>query len=328
MNPTRKIFLGADIGGTNTRVLLSDETGAALGFGKAGPGNHESVGFDGLTAALKSALELACAQGGIGPADIDGAGFGIGGLDWDSQEPATRKAIEAAGLRCPMRLVNDAILGLLAGTEEGWGVGVVSGTGCNCWGWNRDRTRIGHVTGGGTQMGEGAGAGELADRAVQAVAHAWTRRGPATALGAALAEFTGARDVADLLEGIMEDRYEVKASAAPLICRIAADGDPVARELIEWAGMELGEMACAVIRQLEFQDLAFDIVLGGSLFDGSPNLTDALRQKVLGLAPRARIARLAVPPVVGAVMLAMEQSGIRPSSRIRGRISQEACART
>lgn len=308
-------------------MLLSDDAGAGLGFGKAGPGNHEFVGYDGLTAALKSALDLVCAQTGIDPADIDAAGFGIGGLDWDSQEPETRKAIEAAGLRCPMRLVNDAILGVLAGTEAGWGVGVVSGTGCNCWGWNSDRTRIGHVTGGGTQMGEGAGGTELADRAVRAVAHGWTRRGPSTALGPALAEFAGARDVADLLEGIMEDRYEVKASAAPLICRIAAGGDPVAQELIEWAGTELGEMACAVIRQLEFQDLTFDVVLGGSMFAGSPSLMDALRRKVLGLASQARIARLTVPPVIGAVMLAMEESGLRPSSRIRERISREACAR-
>jgi N-acetylglucosamine kinase-like BadF-type ATPase len=327
MTSSRKVFLGVDIGATNTRALLADEEGAILGFGKAGPGNHESVGYEGLTAALHTALDRAFAQSGGSAANINAAGFGIGGLDWDSQEPATRKAIGETGLRCPMRLVNDAILGLLAGTAEGWGVAVVSGTGCNCWGWNRDRTRIGHVTGGGTRMGEGAGATELADRAIRAVAHGWTQRGPYTALGAALAAFAGTRDVPDLLEGLMEDRYELGPSAAPLICQTAAGGDPVAMGLIEWAGTELGEMANAVIRQLEFQDLTFDVILGGSMFDGSPTIQDALRRKVHALAPRARIVRLAVPPVVGAVLLAMEQAGIHPSGRIRERVSQEACAR-
>jgi activator of 2-hydroxyglutaryl-CoA dehydratase len=48
-NPQRKILLGVDIGGTKTRALLVDENGSVLGFGKAGPGNHESVGWDGLT---------------------------------------------------------------------------------------------------------------------------------------------------------------------------------------------------------------------------------------------------------------------------------------
>jgi N-acetylglucosamine kinase-like BadF-type ATPase len=321
------IFLGADIGGTHTRVMLCDSEGALLGFGKAGPGNHESVGYEGLTAALQTALDQACLEASVTSEKIDAAGFGIGGLDWDSQEPATRNAIEATGLRCAMRLVNDAVLGLLAGSAQGWGVAVVSGTGCNCWGWNRDRTRIGHVTGGGTEMGEGAGATELAARAIQAVAHGWTQRGPATALGPALAAFAGARDVPDFLEGLMEDRYELLSSAAPLICRIAAGGDPVAQRLIEWAGTELGELTGAVIRQLEFQKLSFDVILAGSMLDGSPVISDGLQRKVLALAPGARIARLTVPPVVGAVLLAMEQTGDRPGDEIRERISQEACAR-
>jgi N-acetylglucosamine kinase-like BadF-type ATPase len=326
MSPDQRVFLGADIGGTNTRVLLSNAEGGILGFGKAGPGNHESVEYSGLTLALQSALDQASAQAGAGAADIDAAGFGIGGLDWESQEPETIRAIRNIGLRCPVHAVNDAILGLVAGTPEGWGVAVVSGTGCNCWGWNRDRSRVGHVTGGGTRMGEGAGATELADRAIQAVAHGWTQRGPSTALSPALAAFTGARDVPDLLEGLMEDRYELKASAAPLIFQTALAGDPVAVGLIDWAGTELGEMANAVIRQLGFERLEFDVVLSGSMFGGSPAMTEAMRRKVSELAPRARLVRLGVPPVVGAVLLAMEQTDSRPSGPIRDRLAQEACA--
>jgi N-acetylglucosamine kinase-like BadF-type ATPase len=327
MTTERKIFLGADIGGTNTRVLLSNDEGGILGFGKGGPGNHESVGYPGLTTALQTALDDACAEAGLRAQDIRAAGFGIGGLDWDSQEPETKRAIRKTGLDCPMRLVNDAILGLLAGTPEGWGVAVVSGTGCNCWGWNRDRTRIGHVTGGGTRMGEGAGATELVARAIQAVAHAWTQRGPSTALGGALATFAGAKDVSDLLAGLMEESLSVDAAAAPLIFQAAAGGDPVANEIVEWGGTELGEMANAVIRQLEFRELEFHVILMGSMFRGSPDLIEAMRRKVHALAPGAHLVRLTVPPVVGAVLLAMEPSGGRPSDAIRSRIAQESCAR-
>jgi N-acetylglucosamine kinase-like BadF-type ATPase len=327
MTPERKIFLGADIGATNTRVLLSDDGGGILGFGKAGPGNHESVGYPGLTAALRSASDQACAQAGVRIADVDAAGLGIGGLDWLSQETDTIQAIKNTGLVCTFRAVNDAILGLLAGTPEGWGVAVVSGTGCNCWGWNRSRSRIGHVTGGGTMMGEGAGATELTERAIKAVAHAWTLRGPSTALGPALADFAGARDVPDLLAGLMEKRLAVDPSAAPLIFQTALGGDPVAAGLIDWAGTELGEMANAVIRQLEFEKMEFDVVLSGSLFAGSPAMTGAMRRKVSELAPRARLVRLTAPPVVGAVLLAMEQTGGRPAGPVRDRLAREACAR-
>ena len=92
------------------------------------------------------------------------------------------------GLCAPTEAVNDTLIGLVAGATDGWGIAVVSGTGCNCWGWDRDR-RQGQVTGGGWQMGEYAGSSELAARAVQLVAYEWTRRGPATQLTPALMRY-------------------------------------------------------------------------------------------------------------------------------------------
>ena len=47
------ILLGADIGGTKTRVLIADGTGRTLGRGEAGPGNHEVVGYEGMAQAIK-----------------------------------------------------------------------------------------------------------------------------------------------------------------------------------------------------------------------------------------------------------------------------------
>jgi N-acetylglucosamine kinase-like BadF-type ATPase len=248
-------------------------------------------------------------------------------LDWDSQEADTRRAIEKAGIGCPLRLVNDTILGLVAGAPEGWGIAVVSGTGCNCWGWDREHTRIGRVTGGGIEMGEGAGATELMAEAVKAVARSWTKRGPATALADAFVACAGARDLADLLDGMMDNRYELKACTAPLVFQTAAKGDPVAAGLVDWAGTELGEMVNAVVRQLDFQGMEFDVVMIGSMFDGGPALIDAMKRKVQTAAPRARLARLKSPPVVGAALLAMEQAGIRPSDAVRERLTRETIAR-
>jgi N-acetylglucosamine kinase-like BadF-type ATPase len=304
MPPDRNLFLGVDIGGTRTRALLVDKAGGVRGFGRGGPGNHETVGWDGLTASLQTALDQACRGAGLRIEEVHAAGFGIGGLDWDSQEDDTRQAIAKTGLRCPMRLVNDTVLGLLAGAPEGWGIAVVSGTGCNCWGWNRDRTRIGRVTGGGALMGEGAGAAELMAEAVKAVARAWTRRGPATGLADAFV-----------------------SCSAPRIFETAAGGDPVAKGLIDWAGTELGEMVNAVVRQLEFQALAFDVVMIGSMFDAGPALTDPMRRKVRTEAPRARFLRLTCPPVVGAAVLALEQGGAAVGDPVKSRLARETAAR-
>ena len=317
-----KYFLGIDVGGTKTRALIADETGRAVGFGVSGPGNHEGVGYDGLSRAMCVAFKQAAASAGIKPAQIAWAGFGIGGYDWPSEREPHLKAIGGLGLRAPVEIVNDAVLGLLAGTGDGWGVAVVSGTGCNCWGWDRTRQHIGHVTGHGFEMGEGAGASELIIKAMQAVSYEWTRRGPATQLTAAFLRHTGAHDLADLLEGVLQHKYELDSEAAPLVFQVAEAGDVVANEVIRWAGCELGEMATAVIRQLGFEKSDFDVILTGSMFDGGSLLIEPMRQTVHALAPGARLVRLAAPPVVGAVLLGMEQAWVKISADIRRKLSE------
>jgi N-acetylglucosamine kinase-like BadF-type ATPase len=310
-----RYFLGVDVGSTKTHALIADEAGQAVGLGLAGPGNHEAVGYDGLEAALDAACYRALSAAGVVKDDIAGAGFGVAGYDWPSEREPTLAAIRSLGLQAPVDAVNDTSLGLLAGATGGWGVAVVSGTGCNARGWDRSRQREGKVTGNGTWMGEAAGASELIARAVQALAHEWTRRGRRTQLTPAFLAHLGVGSLDELLEGLVTGRLELDASMAPLVFRVAATGDPVAQEIIHWAGCELGELACAVIRQLEFEALAFDVVLIGSMFDGGPLLVEPMRRTLHALAPGARLVRLSSPPVIGAILLGMEQAGIDALAR-------------
>ena len=224
---------------------------------------------------------------------------------------STLEAIATLGLRAPLEAVNDTIVGLLAGASEGWGVAVVAGSSCNCRGWDRSR-REGRVIG-HSWMGEAAGASELVTKAIQAVAHAWTRRGPATRLSQAFIAEVGATSVEDLLEGLSLEYYHLGAATAPLVFQVAAEGDPVAQALIRWAGCELGDLACGVIRQLGFEAETFEVVLVGSLYDGSPALVEAMRETIHAVAPGARLVRLSAPPVVGGVLLGMEEAGVDPA---------------
>ena len=310
-------FLGADLGATKTHSLIVDETGRALGFGESGPGNHETVGYDGMFQAMCESMEQALHAAGLTRADIAGAGFGVAGYDWTSEYEITAKTIGRLGLTAPYQFVNDAVPGLVAGSEEGWGVVVVSGTGSNGRGWDREHKREGRVTGHGVMMGEGAGGTELMHRCMQLVGYSWSKRGPKTAIADALIEHFGAKDLEDLLRGYTTYEYNIGAYVAPIIFRIANEGDQVARELIHWAGCELGELANAIIRQLEFEGLAFDVVMTGSMFKGGAMLIDPMREAIHKLAPKARLVRLEVPPVIGSVLIGMEASGIKPTSSIR-----------
>ena len=312
-----RYYLGADLGATKTHTLIVDEIGRALGFGESGPGNHESAGYDGMFQSMYNGMEQALHAAGLKKDQITGAGFGVAGYDWASEIDATASVIDRLGFKARYKFVNDSVLGLIAGSEEGWGVVVVSGTGSNCRGWDRQHRREGRVTGHGILMGEGAGGSELMHRCMQIIGYSWTKRLPKTALADAIIAHVGAKDLEDLMRGYTTYEYHVGAEAARIVFRVAEEGDEAARDLIHWAGTELGELANAVIRQLEFENLAFDVVMTGSMFEGGPMLIEPMRQTIHKVASKARLVRLRVPPVLGAVMLGMEADGlkVRPSIR-------------
>jgi N-acetylglucosamine kinase-like BadF-type ATPase len=307
-------FLGVDIGGTKTDALIADETGRALGFGRAGPGNQQSVSYAGMASALREATDRALSAAGLSIEQIEGAGLGIGGYDWPSQRPQMLKTIrESIGIDAPVEICNDAVLGLLAGTDEGWGVALVAGTSNNCRG--RDQQgREGRITGDGNMFGEYGGAGELVEKALHSVVAEWSMRGPSTRLSEALVKHIGAKDVDDMLEGMSLGRYRLRANFAPEVFGVAEAGDQVAREVIAWSGRELGDLAVGVIRQLAFEKLSFDVVLVGSLFNGGPLFTGPVHETIHAVAPGAYLKRLTAPPVIGGVLLGMEEVGVAHKS--------------
>ncbi len=316
-------FLGADLGATKTHSLIVDETGRALGFGESGPANHESVGYDGMFQSMQSGMEQALRAAGLKKEEITGAGFGVAGYDWAAEVEPTASVIDRLCLQAPYKFVNDAVPGLIAGSEAGWGVVVVSGTGSNCRGWDREHQREGRVTGHGILMGEGAGGSELVHRCMQIIGYSWTKRlPPTTRLADAMVTYAGAKDLEDLLRGYTMREYEVEADAAPIIFRVAEEGDQAARDLIRWAGTELGELVNAVVRQLEFENLAFDVVMTGSMFEGGAMLIEPMQATIHCLAPKARLVRLSVPPVIGAAMLGMEAAGFSVTPEIRKSMNQ------
>ncbi len=317
-----RYFLGIDVGGTKTHALLADDTGRVVGFGQTGPGNHEGVGYDGLAAALKTASMQAVQAAGIHLEQISAAGFGIAGYDFPSERQPTLEAIASIGLDCPLEAVNDVVIGLIAGATLGWGVVVDAGTGNNVRGRD-EQGREGWVTGCGGTFGEYGGAGDIVFKAVQAVSHHWSTRGPATILSDMFIEICGAHDLTNLIEGLALEKYRLRAAHARAVFEAAIAGDSVAQSVIQWAASELGRTTNAVIRQLDFQDLAFEVVLIGSVFNGGSLFSKPLTETVNDFAPRATFTRLHVPPVTGGVLLGMQLLGIR-SGEVRQALLENA----
>lgn len=308
-----RYFLGVDTGATKSHALIADENGRSVGFGAGGPGNWETIGWGGTRQVLTSITQQALNMAGIDWTHIAGAGFGLAGYDWPEDGPPHEEIIRSLGVAAPFGLVNDSMIGLLAGSTAGWGVGVAAGTSCNCYGRSRNG-RIGRLTG-SSWFGEYAGASELTHRALQAISRAWSLRGPATQLSQTLVEMAGAKDVDDLLAGLMRERYHLPPATARQIFAVAAAGDAVAQELVVWAGQELGDLVNGVARQLQFEAIPFEVVMSGSLFQAGEPLITPLRQTVLAVAPQASFRFLDAPPVIGGVVLGMQVAGLETAKK-------------
>jgi len=304
-NPEHGYLLGIDIGNSKTHALISDLKGNVLGFGNTGCGSYEVLGFEGMSKALNHVAKEALFNAKLMKLDISAMGFGIAGYDWPMEKQIMIEAIKSLGINSNYDFVNDAVIGLLAGAEKGWGIAVDAGTGNNVRG--RDQFgRVGRITGNGVRFGEIGGAAELVWRAQVAAAYAWTQRGPETKLTQMFMEYAKVKSEAALIEGLAMERIHLSPSIARDIFHLAAEGDEIAQKIVKFSARELGLNVNAVIRQLDLQDSSFDVILIGSLFKAGEIYIQPLRETIHEFAPNAQLVSLSVPPVVGAILLAAE----------------------
>jgi len=301
-------FLGIDVGSSKTHALIVDERGQCMGFGRSGGGNHQSVGYERVAEVLQQALAEACTTSGVSKAEIMGAGFGVAGYDFPSDREGHLRAIATLGLTCPLEVINDGWNGLYAAATQGIGVNVTAGSGVNCRGRGR-HGQEGRVVGNGIDFGENGGAIEIVARASQYVNYAWIKRIPPTKLTAIFLEATGAKDEMDLMEGLSNSYYHLFPYLAIQIVEAARKGDHAALEVVRWSGQELGWLAVSVARQIGMENEEVEIVQSGSVFEAGEIIIDPMRRLILEHCPKARLIRLDGPPVVGPVILGMEQAG-------------------
>jgi glucosamine kinase len=324
-----EILIGIDAGGTKTECLAIRVADAAL-TRALGPGsNYQSTGIAAAENTWRHLSQMCCER--LGAADavssVVAAGLGIAGLD----RPKDRETIEAAFQRIwphgpTWELVNDADLVLRAGAPAGVGVAVISGTGCNAMGQGASGQRF-RVGGIGPEFGDLGSASDIGVEALKAAFRAADGRGPETLLVQQLmAQFHLERldDLVDFFLADNETSSEIgdefnSGHLAPMVFDAAGEGDAVAIGILEWAGRELGLSARAVARRLFAPAEAFPFVMGGSVLQkgATTHLKDSLLDDVHSEFPGAAPVVLALPPVTGALLLALDRfrglSGSHPA---------------
>ena len=302
-------YLGLDAGGTKTFCLAGDDTGAVLGFGRAGAGNYECHGVAAAKTEIKKAIDGALETAGLTLDQISGIGMGVAGADLPEDYVMLEKELFTPLLGgLPRVFRNDSMGGLRGGTKDPFGIVIACGTGCVCAGVNRagKETRVGGIS---EEFGDMVSGSSLGEEGLKAV---WRSRdgitGP-TLMTQKFVERSGCPDADALFHEMYYRRitYDDLQPMAKLVFDAAHEGDAIACDILEWGGKYLGEMVAAVARHLDMCRDTFDVVMTGSVFKGaSPVLMDAMTTRIHRECPEARCVRALFEPVVGALLLGIE----------------------
>jgi N-acetylglucosamine kinase-like BadF-type ATPase len=274
------LVIGVDAGASNVRVLVADRTGRRLGSGTAAGASPIARGLPAAMEQLDIALGKALA--GLDSAQVRVIAIGMAGagtfgpaLPDALSELASRRDIPARWLH-----LSDLEVAFAAGSAEPDGLVVLSGTGASV-AEIRGGTMTRYVDGAGWLLGDLGSGFWLGWRAARAAIAHREGRGPATVLTARLSQkldvpyqsghLPGADPDTKVFERAIYRRTPVSlAEFAPLVSTAAAEGDQVARDLIDKAAATLLDEVALML------DEATSVVLAGSVLLADGPLRDAV----------------------------------------------------
>jgi N-acetylglucosamine kinase-like BadF-type ATPase len=294
-----RCVLGIDAGGTKTVGLLADEQGRVVAETRAGGANLQTHGELEVEKVLHGIIETLADSH-----EIAAICLGIAGVDRPQDEAVIQGIFRRLGRAKTARVVNDAVIALVAGSPERTGIVVLAGTGSIVYGVAAGKAA--RAGGYGYLLADEGSGYWLGHQALRAVVRCADGRGPETRLSELVFGALRIRSVPELVPLVYEkglERYRI-AALAPLVQQAADAGDDVARRLLELAAEELGLATRAVAARLPFGDARFRVVLAGGVFRACPSLVSLLGAR-LGLAA-ASPELLDGEPARGAVTLALD----------------------
>lgn len=300
-------FLGVDGGQSSTTALIGDEGGRVLGMGRAGPCNHvaKPEGRSKFVNAIQGCLHAACSQAGLDSASIRfiSACLGFSGGPED-KEPILRDMLVSER----MMVTHDALIALSGATAGEPGVIAIAGTGSITFGRNASG-KTARAGGWGDLFGDEGGGFYIVRQALRAALRFEEGWGPLTSLRAILIEATGARDANEILHQFYTPEFPRPrvAGFAKLVDDAAANGDAIAREILNEAAQDLAIMAGSVRDQLFAAGETARVGYIGGVFR-SPVVLERFRM-LMEMEPGNQVGPPVYGPAAGALLEAYHAEG-------------------
>jgi N-acetylglucosamine kinase-like BadF-type ATPase len=312
--------IAVDGGASKTHLALLTRDGALLELVRGPESSPQNLGLERALGVLDRLFE----QAGAKPGEAEIAQLNMSGVDFPSEERELREAVEARRWAERVVVDNDTFAVLRAGTERGWGVAVVCGTGINCVGVSADG-RHARFPALGTITGDWGGGSDVGNAALSAAARSQDGRGPRTSLEQAVPAHFGLETPHELAEAIHRGSVPSRRLLElPPVVFAEAERDEVAAGIVERLSSEIVAMARVALDRLELRDEPAEVLLGGGLLQGDGRLTSAVEDELRQLAPQATVAAPESPPIVGAALLGLDTLGAGADAQARAREELEA----
>lgn len=302
------LLLGVDGGATKTVALVADADGRVLGAGRAGSSDiHAVADPEGALGRIAAAVRAALSE--ATDPELAAYAFSLCGADWPEDVELYRSGLQQRlGRDRPPLVVNDAIGALRAGTPDGVGVSLVLGTG----GAIGARAADGTTWFSGMRL-EPSGAGELGHRAYWLMLRGEYGAGPVPAFQPDALAALGVGSVEEMVHAVTARGGlgdPVLSRLAPVLLEAGHRGDPTAHGIVvEHAELMAGYVRAASRRVGHPGRGVTLVVTGGVLRHHCTDLVDCLARAL----PEFRLVRASVEPVYGALLLAADEAGLRPS---------------
>ena len=319
----KKYVIGVDGGGSKTHYALFDTEGNYIEMIEGGPSNHEHLkgGYDETKGLLEKNISKLLNNNHIDMSEIVYSVFGLSGADVSKQYVQLSKRISDIGFK-KFKVCNDGFLGVKAGSKKGFGICSINGTGHSCAAIDKNGTWL-QIGGAGYIFGDAAGGGYLAELLIKSVYDSFFRGGKQTIMTKMLFESLGITDENDLVEAIYD--ITIKSTQAlswynRYVFYAANEGDEVAIDLLRHVGSETAKAVVGAIKRLDFSDEEIDVIMAGSLYvkGENPEIVNTFKKDISSaVTEKVNFTIINEPPVLGAVLWAIEEANKRFDAKIR-----------
>ncbi|UNK20656.1 N-acetylglucosamine kinase [Paenibacillus sp. N3/727] len=308
----KKYIIGVDGGNSKTDYFLFDLQGNFVDHINTGTCSHEQFpdAYISSFRIMNENIQQLLNRNHLSMDHIAAGAFGLAGADVPTQKDNLNKVIEQIGFT-HYAMDNDSFLGVKAGSEKGFGICSINGSGTVTGGISPSGSRL-QVGGVGSELsGDEAGGYFLARKVLRTVYDSFYRMGPKTSMTEpvmSLLQIPGKDYFIEYgTDGVLK-RTLPNTKLMQIMFSAADHGDQAALDIIDHTARQLAHSTVGCMHNLDF-GIEVDIVLAGSVWvkAESPLLLEKYKSYVATLTEhQCNYILLQVPPATGAVLWAME----------------------